>query len=168
MENKYLFKSKYKISRIIIPTLASMWFWESMYFDLQYFSIWIFSLSEILFFYLLLAIYQSRYYFYDDQIIRIFTFRPFFRKAAFKYEQIFKIKYIHIPYFGTRKFIVFRNKRQYFQTFNSFSFNKQDERIQIVDFLLSKNVKIEVRSDFEKKDKEIIDMVKKKYPNNIH
>ena len=46
-------------------------------------------------------------------------------------------------------------------------FNKKAKRVEIVEFLLSKNVPIEVRTDFEKKDKEIIDLVKKKHPKNI-
>ena len=165
--NKCLFRSQFECSKIVITFLITAWLLFSLYVYQRNTPIGLLLLIGILFTYSLLAIYQSRYYFYDHQFIRVFTFRPFFRKKIYKYEQIYKIKYLHIPYYGTRKFIVYRNKKQYFQTFNSFVFNRHVKRVEIVDFLLSKNVTMEVRSDFEKKDKEIIDMVKKKYPKNI-
>jgi hypothetical protein len=44
---------------------------------------------------------------------------------------------------------------------------KHIKRVEIVKFLLSKNIEMEVRTNSEKEDKEIINMVKKKYPKNI-
>jgi hypothetical protein len=162
--NKHLFCSQLNSSLIVAflsGTVVSIWLF---YLPPLSISVWLLILAGALFNYLILATFQSRYYFYEDRMVRIFIFRPFYRKTVFKYEQIFKIKFIRTYY---PEFIVYRRKKQFFSYFNSFLFNKQNERIQIVGFLLSKNVKMEVRSDFEKKDKEIIDMVKKKYPNNI-
>jgi len=166
--NKYLFRSQFEISRVvalILTTVFSIWLCHIPPLGVP---VWLLVLIGLLFIYFMLAIFQSRYYFYDNKIVKIFIFRPFCRKTVLLYEQLFKIKYKHI---GTKgeypKFIVFQKKKQYYKWFNNFIFNKHSKRVEIVEFLLSKNVTMEVRSDFEKKDKEIIDMVKKKYPKNI-
>jgi len=165
---KYLFRSQFEFSWIvalILTSVFSIWLCHHSLFDIP---LWLLILVGISFNYILLAIFQSRYYFYNDKIVRVFIIRPFCRKSVFAYEQLYKVKFKHI---GTKgeypKFIVYQKKKQYLKFFNNFVFNKHAQRIQIVEFLLSKNVFMEVRTDFEKKDKEIIDLVKKKYPQNI-
>jgi len=163
--NKHLFRSQLNNSIIVsflVGTAIGIFGFHLPPFGIP---VWLLFLFGILFNYLVFAFSLSRYYFYNDQFVRIFLLRPFLRKTYFKYEQIFKIKYTRIWY---PEFIVFRKRKQFFPNFNNFLFNKHTKRVEIVEFLLSKNVKIEVRSPSEKKDKEIIDLVKKKYPKNIH
>ena len=166
--NQYLFRSQFEKSLIVaflLGTAFSIWCFHLPPF---YIPVWLLILIGVLFNYLLLAIFQSRYYFYEDHVVRIFVFSPFFRKTVFRYEQLYKIKYKHLGAKGEYpKFIVYQKKKQYLKYFNNFVFNKHVGRVEIVEFLLSKNVTIEVRTDFEKMDMEIIDMVKKKYPRNI-
>ena len=166
--DKYLFRSQFELSgnlALVFATVFSIWLCHHSMIKIH---LWALILVGILLNYILLAIFQSRYYFYDNKIEKIFIFRPFCRKTVFVYEQLYKVKFKHI---GTKgeypKFIVYLKKKQYYKYFNNFIFNKHSKRVEIVEFLLSKNVKMEVRTDFEKKDKEIIDMVKKKYPQNI-
>ena len=123
---------------------------------------WLLILIVVLLNYLML-VFQSRYYFYEDRIVRIFVFRPFCRKTVFRYEQISKIRFVHVPVYGTKLFEIYQKKMQFF-TFKSFMFKKHTDRVNVVEFLLSKNIQIELRTDYAEKDKEIIDMVKKKYP----
>jgi hypothetical protein len=134
-------------------------------------SVWLLILAGALFNYLILAASQSHYYFYDNQIVQVFALRLFYRRGkVLGYENI-KIIYIHtVGMGGEPQFVIFRRQYKKFyigNLLNTFYFNTPSKRVQIVNFLLSKNVHLEVRSDFEKKDKEIIDLVKKKYPNNI-
>lgn len=162
--NKYLFRSQLNntiIQSFLFGTVFGMWLFHSPPFN---FSVWLLILVGALFNYLIWAICLSRYYFYEDRIVRVFIFRPFYKKTAFKYEQIFKIKFTRVWY---PEFIVFRKRKQFFPNFNNFLFCKHAQRVEIVAFLLSKNVFMEVRNGFENKDKEIIEMVKKKYPKNI-
>ena len=168
--NEYLFCSQFEYFTIVIPILAVFWVLCLVYFDEAHLlSVWLFFLIPIMFSYLLFAIYYKRFYFYNNQIIRVFIFRPFYRKTVFKYEQFFKVKYIHVGggIGEYPRFIIYRKKRQYFHVFNTFTFDKHVKRVEMVEFLLSKNVVMEVRSTFPKKEREIIDLVKKKYPKNI-
>jgi hypothetical protein len=165
-ENKYI--SNINSTGHVAICLSSLGFIYVFYIIYRPISFLVLILLVFLIAYMLLAIYQSLYYFYDDKIVRIFSFRPFLRKTIFEYEKIYKIKYHHIGSKGSYpKFIIYLGKRQYFKYFKTFVFKKHVQRVEIVEFLLSKNVEIEVRTDFEKKDKEIIDLVKEKYPKNI-
>ena len=165
--NKYIYHSQFNNGTIIgfpFTTVFMIWLFYKGQIGVN---IWLLCLIATLFNYLIFA-FQSRWYFYDDHIVRIFVFRPFFRKRVFKYEQLYKIRYVHD---GNRdcpaRFIVFQKKKRHFKDFNRFVFNKRAGRFQIIEFLLSKNVKIEVTTHFENMDKSIIDIVKKKYPKNI-
>lgn len=157
--SNYLFRSQFDNALIFALSLGGVLL---LFFMLLGASIWLFIM--VLFVYLIFAIFQRRYYFYEHQIVRIFIFRPFCRKKIFRYENI-KIKYINGNHKnGQPQFVIF--SKQYRirlkNLVNTFYFHKHIERVKIVEFLLSKNVPIEVRTDFEKRDKEIIDMVKRK------
>ena len=168
--NNFLFRSQFDISGIVPPILATVFLIWLFHFPPFCISVWLLILIGVLFNYLILAIFRSRYYFYDNHIVRIFPFRLVFRKKVFRYEGS-KMIYIHaVGMGGNPQFVLFRRRyRKYnLKNFtNTFYFNKHDGRVEIIEFLLSKNVILEVRTDFDKKDKGIIDMVKKKYPKNI-
>ena len=162
--NKYIFRSQLNytlIDALLFGTAFGIWGFHLPPLDIP---VWLLIFVGILFNYLIWAIYLTRYFFYEDRIVKVFVFRPFYRETVFEYEQIFKIKFTRVWY---PEFIVFRKRKQFFPNFNNFLFRKHTQRVQIVEFLLSKNVFMEVPTDFDKKDKEIIDMVKKKYPKNI-
>ena len=168
-KDKLLFRSQFDNGQIVALLLCTVVFIIFHYMDKTLNTpLGLFILIGTLFNYLLLAIFQSRYYFYEDRMERVFVFRPFLRRKVFMYEQLNKIRYNDgIGYGECIKFIVFIKKKQYFKYFNRFIFSKQNKRVEIVEFLLSKNITMEVRTNSEKRDKEIIDMVKKKYPQNI-
>ena len=167
-EEKYLFRSKFNDIFIVLFLATSIVMWVSyMEFPLDGIHFWLFILKGALPNYLMLALFQSHYYFYDEGMVRIFTFRPFFRKKVFMYDKIYKIRYQNGGGKGEYpRFIVFQKKKQYYKFFNGFLFNKRG-RVQIVEFLLSKNIQMEVISHNVKEDREIINMIKKKYPKNI-
>ena len=162
-KNNYLYRSQFRDIIRIFPfaTVFSLLLYYHQLIKLGN-SGWLLILIVALVNYLML-VFQSRYYFYDDYVVRIFVFRPFFRRTVFKYNQISKIRFIHVPAYGTKLFEIYQKKMQFF-TFKGFKFKKHADRVQIVKFLLSKNVQIELRTDYAEKDKEIIDMVKRKYP----
>ena len=159
----YLYRSQLNIY-LVYPFLLStaIFIWR---FYLLGIPVWLLLLIGVLFQYLLLAFFQCYYCFYDNCVVKMFLFRPFYRKKTLEYDQFYKIRIEHA---WNPIFIVYQNKKQYFKCFNNFVFNKHAGRIQIIEFLLSKNVQMEVRTGSEKIDKEIIDLVKKKYPKNIH
>jgi hypothetical protein len=160
--NNYLFRSQFNKGWIVIPIITILGIW--LFHLTLNISLWKLILIGILFDYLFSTIFQKRYYFYNNQIVRIFIFRPFYRKKVFRYEDI-KLRYIHGRHrAGEPQFVIFfylyRTICLLKNIFNTFYFHKHSERVNIVYFLLSKNVPIELWTGFEEEDKEIIDMVK--------
>jgi hypothetical protein len=165
--DKYIYRSHFNNGTLFSFPFATVCMIWLIYYREENIRLWLLLLIGVLLNYLIFAVFISRWYFYDDRMVRIFVFRPFFREKVYIYEQLNKIKYHNAGRDGGPWFIVFRKKKQYFMEFNSFRFNKRAARTQITESLLSKNIKLEVRTDHEETDKDIIDLVKRKYPRNI-
>ena len=105
----YLYRSQLN-DNLVYPFLCStagfIWFYHLPPLCIP---VWLLVIIGVLFHYLLLAFFQSHYYFYDDHIVRVFTFRPFCRKTAYRYEQIFKVEFNHGWY---PIFFVYQKKRK--------------------------------------------------------
>jgi len=66
------------------------------------------------------------------------------------------------------RFIIHRKENKFFKSFfHAFYFKKRSKRVEVIKFLLSKNVVMDISISIPKKNKEIIEMVKEKYPNNV-
>lgn len=108
--NKYLFRSQLNDTIILAFLFATLFgIWGFHYPPLSI-PVWLLILVGALFNYILLALFQSRYFFYEDRIVRVFIFRPFCRKTVFMYEQIFKVKFTRDRY---PVFVVYRKNNQF-------------------------------------------------------
>ena len=170
-KNNYLFKSKYYLTNYILYNCAAVLFvflfpfvHQEIYFIWSCFLIWFLINFIFLFFFYYI------FYFYEGKIVRKFAFNPFFKQKEIFYDQLYKVQFINIGGMGEYpRFKVYRKNFKFFKcVFHTFYFRKRAMRIEIVKFLLSKNVNIEVVIHIIKENKEIIDFVKAKYPNNIH
>jgi hypothetical protein len=172
MKNNYLYKSELYISGIILlPILTLFGILQFGFLGLSInnpvLSFKNLIITGIIVDYLILAVFFYHFYFYEDRVERIFVFRPFFRRKTFLYKQICKIKYLDVGGRGEHpEFLIYLNGRR-FSLFKAFIFRKKTNKIKITEFLMSKNIVMQVYTIFIKSNKEIIDLVKAKYPDNV-
>jgi len=125
-------------------------------------------ITWFLFNYIFLFFFYYIFYFYEYKIVRVFIFRPFFREKVIFYDYIYKIKFKNIIAKGEfPRFIIYKNEKKSLPLFNTIYLRKKSNRVKIIKFLINKNVTLEVRTEYKKKDKEIIDLVRAKYPENV-
>jgi hypothetical protein len=103
-------------------------------------------------------------------MVRVFLFNPFSREKIIKYEQISIILFIDLAVRGEFPRLVVSLKEHNIKKsrFNIIYFVKRSKRVEITKFLLSKNVEMETCTSYPKRNKKIIDLVKAKYPKNVH
>jgi hypothetical protein len=99
-----------------------------------------------------LAIWVNRFYFYTNEIKIIYLFRFSKRFKSIEYSQIKLIKYIHTAGKGKQPMIVmiYEDKKfsKLFKPSNSFTHRSFKKRKEILKFLDSKGIPIEIITDF--------------------
>lgn len=107
----------------------------------------------------LLGSYVNVFYFYEKYIRISYLFRISKRNKFIRYSQIERVRYIHRGGRGSQPMIIILGKGQQvtriLKPSNSFTHRFYSDRRKILEFLYSKDIKIEIESDFER-DKDIL------------